>query len=806
MGGIVYANTFPIGITYVLLAVLILVLGWITATRKGLVPPGTTAHWRVVLFIAALLGAARMEALHLVWHQRANAIHTLSRMGEQSVSGTVEEIRVYENGLASLFLSGVRMEKWSRQRTFPGRIEIRGSASQLAPFQPGDGLKTVGRVVPIRGPSVPTSFNRQDYRYSQNIFGSIYIAKDTAVTRLPSQQWSRFRGLAYAAIARIRQALPSESRLPFMRDPVSRDEIAGLIGSMGYGIRSMMPAALSQGLQASGLAHITSISGLHVSLILFGVAYLLKQAGLTRKQAALFTAGLACLYVLIVGARLPTLRAALMAFVFLGSYFVQRRIDSLNSLAIAALLLLFLHPGELFLASFQLSFAAVLTLILFAPVQQKIWMMGYYPQILKRSLQGIITSVAVVVGLAPFTIAYFNIWSWGAIFGNLIAIPVVGFLLPVTYVWSASMLLPFPPLTDILGQLTEWLACFLILIIRFFSDREIFYIILSYPGVTFSVLMFLAFVLLCRPAVKLWGDGAVSIRSYHLALIAIAVLCWRNVLFTPWTPLRIDFLSLGQGDCTVVHTPGGQTVMIDGGPPRKTDSIRQPILVDYLRAQGISAIDAMVLTHPQSDHIGAMADVARHVPVSMLLEGTQEADTQYYKRFIQTMQTLHVPRKTVRTGDRIDLDHGVTLWVLSPDDSTIQKDCDVNEKSVVLLLQYQELDVLLTGDIGFVMEKELCDKYNRWDVDVLKVPHHGSQYAGSESFLQEIRPEFAVIPVGRNAYGHPHQEARDRLYAIGAHVLRTDYDGTIRLVSDGHDYRLYSTRSNRLYIFDLDRK
>lgn len=800
MGGIVYGNTFPVNIVLVMFAVLIVVLGWMAAFRRGSIAPRSPIHWRLAIIVTALLGAVRMEMLHLSWHKQANTIEMLSLLDEQTVSGTVEEIRVYGDGSATVFISGVQIEKENRSRTVSSWFEIRGSATKLAAFEPGDRLETTGLIEPIRGPKVPTRFNGQDYRYSQNIFGCVYIENDTPVSRSPSARWSRVRGFAYNAVDRIRAALPDETQLPWTHVTAGCDEIAGLIASMGFGIRSILPMELSQSLQTSGLAHVTSISGLHVSLILFGIAMLLKRVGLTRKQAAIITAGLACWYVLMVGAQIPALRAVLMAFVFLGSYFIQRRADSLNSLAIAALILLLLHPGELFLASFQLSFAAVLVLILTAPLNVRIMKLKYYPRFLKWLLQGIVTSTAVVIGLAPFTVAYFGLWSWGAILGNLIVIPLVGVLLPVSYMWLMAMLLPFPPLTDVLGRSSEWLCCASIAVIRFFSGH-VFYTIVPFPGVAVCVLSFLAFVLMCRPGVKLWGDGVVSIRSYHVALILIAIVMWHKTLFAPWIPLRIDFLSLGQGDCTVIQTPSGNVMLIDGGAPPHPKSQREPLLLDYLNAQGISTIDAMLVTHPEADHIGALGEVARKIPAGTIIEGTRQADSDYYKQFISTITTQGVSRQSVRAGDRIDLDTDVTLWVLSPDGATLASDSSPNEKSVVLLLQYKELDVLLTGDIGFEIEKQLCDRYDNWDVDTLKVPHHGSRFSSGERFLNETRPEFAVIQVGRNTYGHPHREAQARLSQAGAEVLRTDRDGTVRLTSDGQGYRIYTTRSDRLYTF-----
>ena len=191
--------------------------------------------------------------------------------------------------------------------------------------------------------------------------------------------------------------------------------------------------------------------------------------------------------------------------------------------------------------------------------------------------------------------------------------------------------------------------------------------------------------------------------------------------------------------------------------------------------------------------------MAAHFPVGLLIEGKTDCDTQVYQTFLHTLSQNRVPRKTVVAGDRIGIDPEVEIWTLHPNPESLATQ-DLNENSAVLRIRYRETDLLLTGDIGKSVERELCRRYENWEVDILKVPHHGSKYSSSAEFLQEIRPQFAVIETGRNPYGHPHLETRKRFYSIQTHVLRTDYDGTIRLRTFGRSYRLFATRSNRLYI------
>lgn len=533
------------------------------------------------------------------------------------------------------------------------------------------------------------------------------------------------------------------------------------------------------------------------------MAWALKQIGLKRKQAAWITAGFTVLYVLLVGLQIPILRSALMAFVVIGSCLTERRFDPLNSLALAAILLLLIYPAELFLPSFQLSFAAVLFLFLSIPMYLRIqqWI-PLFP--FNRILQGIFTSTVLSLGLAPIVIPYFHYFSWGAIPGNLIAVPIANILLPLTYAWILVSLLPLPWLNVFLGDAANLLMGWLIDTIHFFGS-PLFSLEVTALPVYNSALLFLAFLLLFTPRAILGEIHFIPIRAFHAVLAIAALVLWLPVAISPWQPMRLDFLALGQGDCTVIRTPDGKVAVVDGGPsPRLSNSNRPSRLVQFLQSEGVCRIDFLLLTHPQSDHIGALGDVANRFPVSCVLEGLHESSSAVYQNFLATLAQRRVPRKFIQRGDRIGLGSETEFWVLNPERTDAGEDSEVNEQSVVVLLQYLDWKILLTGDIDEAAERKLCQLYDNWNVNVLKVPHHGSRYSSSVPFLQEIFPQFAIIQVGKNHYGHPSDEAMNRLYDTGAHILRTDNDGTARLRLWRDRLDLAATRSNQLYVYGIN--
>ena len=742
--------------------------------------------WMLILCISFIMGALRMSDQQEHWRVMQNKIDEASRSGDLLITGTVTETRIYESGSQSILLNNVAYEKWGRSQFLPGNLAVHLSALQKN-LQVGDKIQFTSNIFPVRGPRVLSGFNYQQYQYAQNVFAEAYA--DSVQIIVHQRQKQTFRRMAYWAQAQFKQH--------FVQGETENPAIA-LLSSVALGIRSGIPASLRQSLHASGLAHITSISGLHVSLVLFVFAYLLKAIGVRRRWAGILTLVAALVYICIVGLRVPTVRAAMMAFALIGGYFTERRVDALNSLGLAALCILFYNPSEFWLPSFQLSFTAVLALILFHPMQQ--WLFQHFPLGLRQVAEGLFASMIVVAALAPFSLYLFHDISFGAVLGNIIAIPLLTILLPLAYFWLMVSLLPFSFLTAGTGWALMQTCRAMLWTIETASAGGAFQFTLSFPGAACLACGFFALLLFSRPLIE-WGRfGPCRIMNLHIALIlAIASALLFGYQLSP-NNLRIDYVGLGQGDCILIRTPNNQSVLIDGGPkPFQASKQTRTQLEEFLLSEGIQKIDAIVLTHPQSDHIGALPQVAERFPIGALFESASDESSKSYMKLRAAIEQRNIKRVQFHQGDSFTLD-GVEFWALNPpaDGSSI----DINEQSLVLWMKWKEFDALFTGDIGEKTERRMAQQFDHWDVDVLKVAHHGSRYSSSDEFLNETQPEFAVIQVGRNNYNHPHIEARQRLYAVNAHVLRTDYDGTVSLQTNGDGgYRLYASRSNRLYVF-----
>jgi competence protein ComEC len=250
----------------------------------------------------------------------------------------------------------------------------------------------------------------------------------------------------------------------------------------------------------------------------------------------------------------------------------------------------------------------------------------------------------------------------------------------------------------------------------------------------------------------------------------------------PPAGLRVTFLDVGQGDAILLETPRAR-VLVDQGPP-EGDVARQ------LRALGIRSLSALVLTHPQRDHVGAAADVIRRLEVGQVLEPGLEATGPEHEEALRAASSRGVPVRVVRAGATLRVAR-LRLRVLWPaDEGTSFEDPNLN--AVVLVATYGKMDVLLTADA----ESDVTARLPLPEVEVLKVAHHGSEDPGLATVLRELRPRIAVISCGRdNGYGHPRPETLATLESWpGLALYRTDEDGRVVVESDGRTLTVQTAR------------
>ena len=261
-----------------------------------------------------------------------------------------------------------------------------------------------------------------------------------------------------------------------------------------------------------------------------------------------------------------------------------------------------------------------------------------------------------------------------------------------------------------------------------------------------------------------------------------------NAPVLPEDSVSVHFIDVGQGDSILILAPE-RTVLIDGG-----DNGQGPTVLRYLSEQGVYEIDILIATHAHADHIGGLIEVVNTLPIGMVImpEVPEEiaSTTRTYENFLLALLEHDLRITPAAPGQVYYLGGGARLSILTP----LREYDNINDMGVVSRLEFGETSFLFTGDIERAAEHDLATRGGIRS-NVLQVAHHGSRTSTTQIFLDSVAPSIAVISCGLdNRHGHPHRTVVERLESAGAHILRTDFDGSVMLVSDGSSIGIMTER------------
>lgn len=263
--------------------------------------------------------------------------------------------------------------------------------------------------------------------------------------------------------------------------------------------------------------------------------------------------------------------------------------------------------------------------------------------------------------------------------------------------------------------------------------------------------------------------------SLMILFAIIAVALFLGWLYVESEKMKVVFFDVGQGDAILI-TQGSQQVLIDGGKDGK-------VLLEHLGREipfWDRNIEAVIVTHPDQDHLGGLVSLLRSYDVQSVIEGKGESNSKLFETWNLEKDKEKVEQIKALGGMQIKFANGANLEIVSQDQSDVKK-ADTNSASVVSRLLFGNDSFLFMGDFPMEKEKELLGKNHVLESKVLKVSHHGSKYATSDEFLAKVKPLDAVISVGKsNSYGHPDASVLERLKMSGARILRTDEMGDIK--------------------------
>jgi competence protein ComEC len=654
-------------------------------------------------------------------------------------------------------------------------------------LEPGDLFMAKGLLNRVRGYSLPDSFDYKEYLSTQSIWITGWVKSPALVIRLEEihgqKMRHRFTNLLFWP-ERIRYQL-----FNFI-DATVAPQNSGLYKALLIGDRHDVSQELIEAFKKTGCMHLLAISGMHMGLLallfITGTNWLLKRSTwLILHLPILKTAAVLSLipltgYAFIAGFNTPVVRALIMTLTLSMATVINRKQSIMNSVALAALLILIWEPASLFTASFQLSFAAVITI---AALYPRIYNLLSSPKtsannngtrndtfrnrLANWTATGLIISAAALAGTAPLMIYHFNRISLVSPFTNL-------FIQPFLCLWSlpAGLLgCAVLPISSTLAQILLHIGSYGIRIsswlVTVFAKIPFADLWLSTPSITEIICYYtLLFCLLlpCPPIRKIQFSRKAVITLCLLFITIIPVTQKISRKFSTRTTVTI--LDVGQGSSTHITFPGGQNMLIDGGGQGSARfNVGEALIAPYLWNMRIHRLDDLIISHPHADHYNGLAFIIKRFKPDRLWINGQAEGADDYQGLLNLARQSGTDVRICSPGSNITQHGPVTLACLaSPEEPmrTRERSGDlslsskgVNRGSMVLKLTHKSTDsrmdkaFLFPGDINKEEEAELLAlQRSALDADVLLAPHHGSRNSNSLDFLQAVSPDYLVISTG----------------------------------------------------------
>jgi len=713
-----------------------------------------------LLVIGGSIGTARLEAIDAPGHRlhpgdAVRGVVTLLGPARPATFGSSVIARL-EGGRARGAKVLVRLD---RDQRLPGTADA------------GDRLRLSGSFRhPPRRPGA--DFDYGAYLRRQGIAGEVPAAR----ARLAGSRRGGLAGILDAARQRSRRAIAHGL------SPPARALAQGMV----LGQDQRIAPEVRDDFQASGLAHVLAVSGQNVMLLAALALPLLTALGFGPRARLVATVALIAIYVPLAGAGPSLQRAGVMGGAALVALGMGRPASRWYVLALAACVTLTLNPRACGDPGWQLSFAAVVGILMLSPAIRR--PLAALPAPLA---EGIALTVSATIATAPLMAHHFGSVSLAGLPANALALPLVAPIMWLGMVRAALGQLgaPASPLLDLSGVALAPALAGLSHLATAFADVPGGQLALPLGSRAAVPVAYAVLAAGCAvvhratrrvdmaPSRARWRRAR---RGPRIAIVCAACAAVALVLIrltgpgSPPSQFTVSFLDIGQGDATLIQAPDGTAVLFDGGPPEGR-------VTRLLRRAGVRRLALVVSTHQSRDHHLGLQSVVDTYPVDTMLENADGTRDRTYHRVIDTARARGVrvigphPGTVLRAGPL-----SITVFGPPPRAPGPPPE-DPNPRAIPAIVSYGAFDLFLSGDA----ESDALQQYELPPVEAMKVSHHGSDDPGLPALLGRLQPQVAGIEVGQaNTYGHPRASTLAALRRAGVRTYRTDQHGTVRLTVD----------------------
>ena len=664
-------------------------------------------------------------------------------------------------------------------------------------FLPGDIIRVFGKFEKGEIARNYKGFNYRKYLKTMKIHGVIY-ANSGKILKTKNDFTS--------IIEKIR--LNISNKIYY----IYKKEYGEFLNGILIGKADEIDEKIKNSFRDSNISHILAISGLHVSYIVLGINFLLNKLFRSKKTKNIIMIITLFLVVFLTGFSTSCIRACIMSSMILIAFNLNRKDNFYRNFLFSFICIILINPFNIYSIGMWLSFMGTLGIVIFNKIFfklckiniKKIKIKTNYLKIIKKILEIISVTISAQILIIPIMIYSFNTISLSFIIPNFLISFFIGPILALGYISIFFYYVKFPFINCIIF-LEEKLIFTVFKISEICNKIPFSKIYVSTPSL-FSVILFYIFILviiylfkkrklyyfrllisikfLKKEIKKILNNKKIINKQKIIISIFIILLIISNKNLK--RNLKIYFVDVGQGDCTVIVTPSGKNILIDAGEGN-TDKYDygEKVVLPYLLDRKIKKIDYMIISHCDSDHIGGCFAILENLKVQKVFLGVQPKISKQLEDLIKISKKKNIEIVMLEKGNKIKIEKEIIIDVLSPNKQKLITENNLNNNSLLIKLKYNDFSMLFTGDIEEIAEKQILDEYKNSDIlktTILKVAHHGSKTSSIQEFINEVKPKIALIGVGKNnKFGHPNEDVLERLELIGARIYRNDESGEINI-------------------------
>lgn len=691
--------------------------------------------------------------------------------------------RIEKTTRTVIYLKKAILIRSGSTKNYPIRnIKCTGKEEKINSLREGMHVRLEGMLVLPELPRNPGQFNRRIYESGKKI--DFYLENPT-VLEVKEQR---------SGVREVVEIWKTE--MMNRCEKIYQDEEAGILEAMLFGEKSELSGDIKELYQAAGISHVLVISGLHISLLALAVAGILRRLGFPMPVWVILSVGVLAGYGILIGQPTTAVRALLMFFVLQGARLLGRSYDLLSALAFAGILMLLDNPDLILDGGCRLSFCAVIGVGWYVSEKNKIFRsIGEKEKRKNRGKGGKGSSAGAILEniragwylwlfTLPVMLDTFYQVSVVGLLWNLVAIP----LLPVI-IASGGLGVVLAGWNIFLGSLAGSPAYGMLQLYQEIGNiSEKLPVGMWTPGqpskpvIAGYYLVIFLLVLVEKQLIK---------REKRWKIFPGMELCSMLLLLLlmahPWQQReKITFLDVGQGDASLLQS-GGQTLLLDGGSTSQKN-VGTYVILPYIKQQGISCLEAVVLTHTDQDHINGVTEVleegkkgwltVKNLMYPYWMEGTEQG-----KQLKKLAEEAGASCRKIRAGDRLTIGKAEAVVLYPKEQEKIE---EPNAGSLVLFWKWEGVRAMFTGDLPEEKERELLQ--NLPACEILQVGHHGSATSTCREFLEQVQPSLAVISCAmKNRYGHPSPDTVDRLKKTGCEIRYTMKSGAITIRKRGRE-------------------